>query len=679
MPHPTVEARCPSPHVLDRYATEGIRDAQLDAHLSGCPHCRSELGRIQGDNAFLRGLGGDDTHVSGAAPEAADRPIRIPGYEIAHEINRGRQGIVYKAVQRSTRQTVAIKMMRGAVLPDPLDRMRFEREVKILAALEHPHIVAIHDSGVMDGIAYLVMDYVPGRSLVELIADRRNERRAGGRASGRAPGSSVRPRDPRARIRNDLEVFAKICEAVDAAHLRGVIHRDLKPGNIRVDERGEPRVLDFGLAKIAVDPVEGAATMITGAVVGTPAYASPEQLSGRVERLDIRTDVYSLGVILYEMLTGELPVESSGTVFDIAQRVRTVEPVRPRARCPEIDDDLSTIVMQCLQKEPDRRYRNAGDVARDIHRYLKGEPLDARRDSTWYVLRKTIARHRTTVFATLGVIAALAGLAAYVRSVEIQKAAVERAAFLQAQRTNASLGQALASADALFTLYMRVISSIYNDNEVRKASAPLVVSAIRTALRDVDVSAGAVSGEVEGTLRVSFVNFLTATEDPADLQLAREQLDAAERAFNRSTRTAGEVRGLRLGAKLGRARIFMAEQPPNWDAAEHEFRDAVYQAAASGGWTHAITLAHLGNAGNFYSQTRTTERAGWWLSKAAEILDEANPPVPMRAKLLVVFRKVSLAAEEFYKSSGKPDQAQRLAAIRERHEQQAAESQPADK
>ncbi len=222
-------------------------------------------------------------HYSAGTVLAADS---FPGYELAGEIHRGAQGVVYRALQKSTQREVAIKVMREGPFAGPHDRARFEREVHILGQLKHPNIVAIHDSGQAAGHFYFVMDFIPGESL--------DLHTAGDRMS----------------VNDTLLLFGKICEAVNAAHLKGVIHRDLQPGNIRIDADGEPHVLDFGLAKLAPDGLGARqrvhpggsskqAMTLTGQFIGSLPWASPEQASGRPDQIDVRTDVYSLGVIIY--------------------------------------------------------------------------------------------------------------------------------------------------------------------------------------------------------------------------------------------------------------------------------------------------------------------------------------------------------------------------------------------
>ncbi|HVZ93186.1 MAG TPA: serine/threonine-protein kinase, partial [Phycisphaerales bacterium] len=215
---------------------------------------------------------------------AAPMPDVFPGYEITREIHRGGQGVVYQAIHKATTRKVAIKVMREGPFAGVRDKARFEREVEILAQLDHPNIVGILDSGEASGSFFFVMDYISGRSLDAHIGE------------------------TDLTIDESLALFAKICDAVNAAHLRGVIHRDLKPGNIRVDGSGEPHILDFGLAKVATGSISGEShphvMTVTGQFVGSLPWASPEQAAGAVGEIDLRTDVYSLGVILYQMLTG---------------------------------------------------------------------------------------------------------------------------------------------------------------------------------------------------------------------------------------------------------------------------------------------------------------------------------------------------------------------------------------
>ncbi|MFO0837814.1 MAG: serine/threonine-protein kinase [Phycisphaerae bacterium] len=338
------------------------------------------------------------TTVGGSSIRAGRLPppvsaLEFPGYEISGEIHRGGQGVVYRGVHHATRREVAIKVLRAGVHASPADRLRFEREAQILAQLRHPNIVGVHDSGVVGEHAFLVMDYIAGLPLDEHVRER------------------WKLGD---RVDQGLGLFAKVCEAVSAAHLRGVIHRDLKPANIRVDPRGEPHVLDFGLAKLAqTDSGDGsdAAMTQTGQFVGSLPWAAPEQAAGLPDQIDIRSDVYSLGVILYQMLTGALPISTSGGFREVLYRIQHADPIRPRSISRGVDDELETITLKCLAKERERRYQSAGELARDIRRYLAGEPIEAKRDSVAYVLRKELRRHRVPVaIASAFALVVVAGL-----------------------------------------------------------------------------------------------------------------------------------------------------------------------------------------------------------------------------------------------------------------------------
>jgi serine/threonine protein kinase/Tfp pilus assembly protein PilF len=367
------------------------------------------------------------------------------GYDIVREIRRGGQGVVFEAVQRSTGRTVAIKWMRDSAFASTGDRMRFEREVRILAQLNHPNIVTIHDSGVTPtGDNYFVMNYIPGMPLDDYV-----DRLSAGKDATHQPkpldhtqthSGNVQPRRPTAirpsasagviDVTHCLKLFEKVCDAVHTAHLRGIIHRDLKPSNIRIDERGEPHILDFGLAKLSDPPTTGGsppdglsdmAGRLTGAseftqsgqFVGSLPWASPEQVEGRSDLIDIRTDVYSLGVILFQMLTGRFPYPVMGHIREVMDHITHTAPTRPRGLRPTLDDEIETIVLKCLAKEPNRRYQSAGELARDLDRYLSGDAIEAKRDSIHYVLRKQLRRYRLplSIAATI-VLLIIAGLGA---------------------------------------------------------------------------------------------------------------------------------------------------------------------------------------------------------------------------------------------------------------------------
>ncbi len=350
----------------------------------------------------------------------------FPGYELLRELHRGGQGIVYLAIQKATRRKVAIKVMLEGPFAGQRDRLRFEREVQILGSLNHPNIVAVHDSGTTaTGSFYYVMDYISGVPLDEHVREkfptcdlripirRRGSSASGPRIGNRKPWTRSGRVQGRSEIDHLLVLFSRICEAVNAAHLRGVIHRDLKPGNIRIDANGEPHVLDFGLAKIAMGDVtpdsRPAMMTTTGQFVGSLPWASPEQAEGRIEQIDVRTDVYSLGVILYQMLTDRFPYSVVGNMRDVLDNILRAEPARPSTIHRSINDEVETIVLKCLAKERERRYQTAGEIARDIGHYRAGEPIEAKRDSTWYVVRKTMRRHKAQVAVAALVMLLIAG------------------------------------------------------------------------------------------------------------------------------------------------------------------------------------------------------------------------------------------------------------------------------
>jgi WD40 repeat protein/predicted Ser/Thr protein kinase len=330
--------------------------------------------------------------LSGPSGPPAPAPPIVEGYEVLAEIGRGGMGVVYKARQLATGgRLVALKVMLGEPFTTASQLRRFHREVEIAAELHHPHIAEIYDSGLTRGRHYFAMQYVEGQPLDMFYRDRRLS------------------------FDDQLRLFQTVCEAVAYAHQRGVIHRDLKPSNILVDKDGHPHILDFGLARLLGEGTEApglAATLtVDGAILGTLPYMAPEQAAGRAAAIDTRTDVYALGVILYELLTGQYPYQVVGQMAEVLQNIAAAAPRRPSTLNRRIGDEIETIILRALQKEPARRYAGALDFARDIGHYLADEPIEAKRDSGLYVLRKTIRRYRLPLAAAAGLVVFLAAFA----------------------------------------------------------------------------------------------------------------------------------------------------------------------------------------------------------------------------------------------------------------------------
>ncbi len=346
---------------------------------------RAAAGEASGNGRRSGSSTGDEPTLvpgsgSGVPPgDAVPLGPGIEGYALKEEVHRGGQGIVYRAVQLGTKRQVALKVLIEGPFASESTRQRFEREIELAAALRHPNIVTILDSGLTLGRYYFAMEFIEGVRLDRYLA---------------------RHRPP---LETTLALLEKVCNAVNFAHQRGVIHRDLKPANILIDEEGEPHVLDFGLAKPVPQTARGDTTIrvlsTSGQLIGTVAYMSPEQAAGSQD-VDVRSDVYSLGVIFYEVLTGQSPYPVEGPLGETLTRIANDEPLNPCTRRDvaatgyRIDDELATILLKALAKEPERRYQSAGELARDIRHHLNGEPVEAKRASGLYVLRKTLRRYR---------------------------------------------------------------------------------------------------------------------------------------------------------------------------------------------------------------------------------------------------------------------------------------------
>jgi hypothetical protein len=263
---------------------------------------------------------------------------------------RGVFGLVYEARDVELNRRVAIKIPSGRVLSTPEDRERFLREARTAASLRHPHIVPVFEIGDTDGQPYIVTEFIDGTTLAESLARSRFS------------------------ARDAARLVRQLAEAMGAAHARGVVHRDLKPGNILLDSQGEPRITDFGLARLSSEH----STLTTeGQLLGTPAYMAPEQAAGHIDQVDARSDIYSLGVVLYELLTGEQPFR--GTPHMVIQQVLSEEPRPPRALDDRIPRDVETICLRAMSKDPRRRFGSAQELAEDLARFLAHEPIRSRR------------------------------------------------------------------------------------------------------------------------------------------------------------------------------------------------------------------------------------------------------------------------------------------------------------
>jgi serine/threonine-protein kinase len=370
---------------LTASAREGS-PADFDRITADYPDLADELRQLYGAAMVVDAVaqrsdslaGGDPTQVADPSPAiSSELPRRLGDYELREEIGRGGMGVVYRALQLSLNRTVAIKLILRGRHASPTEQTRFLAEAEAVARLEHPGIVPIFEVGSHEGQLFFSMKYIEGQTLAGMLS------------KGPLPGAQA------------AEILVKVARAIDYAHSRGVLHRDLKPANILIDEGGEPVVTDFGLAKLLSS--DNSLTH-SGAVLGTPSYMAPEQAAGSRGPLGPGCDVYSLGTLLYAMLTGRPPFQAASPV-DTVLMVLEQDPLPPRLINAKADRDLELIALRCLQKPPELRYLSAGALADDLRAWLAGEPIAARSGQFSQVLARMFREtHHATVLENWGLL-----------------------------------------------------------------------------------------------------------------------------------------------------------------------------------------------------------------------------------------------------------------------------------
>jgi serine/threonine protein kinase len=380
---------------IDRNAPE------VAEHLATCAACRARAEQFRaGMNAVSEA----------STPATPPLPDRIGTYRVVRRLGEGGMGIVYEAEQQTPKRPVAIKVVRGGYAGDEYRVRLFQREAQTLGRLRHPGIASIYEAGQTgEGQHFFVMELVRGVPLLDFVRERAVDRK------------------------QRLELLRGVCDAINYAHQRGVIHRDLKPSNILVTPEGSPKILDFGLARISDPDAPRTTTADVGRIMGTLPYMSPEEARGNMDEIDVRTDVFSLGVILYELLTEQLPYTVRRTALPDAVRTICEEPPRrPGSIDRTLRGDLETIILKALEKEPGRRFQSAAALSEDIRRYLTDQPILARRASALYQIRKFVVRHR--IFVTLAAASIILVAAArlwYDHLDELRRASIERNEELQ--------------------------------------------------------------------------------------------------------------------------------------------------------------------------------------------------------------------------------------------------------
>jgi eukaryotic-like serine/threonine-protein kinase len=493
-------------------------------------------------------------------------PAKIGHYRVLRLLGEGGMGAVYEAEQEQPRRMVALKVIKPGFATSENLR-RFQHESQALGRLQHPGIAQIYEANTADaGLGpqpYFAMELIRGHALCEYAVEQNLD------ARGR------------------LELMGKVCDAVAHAHQRGVIHRDLKPSNILVDETGQPKILDFGVARVTESDVQHTRQTDVGEIVGTLAYMSPEQVVGDPQALDIRSDVYALGVILYELLVGKLPYNiHRRPLHEALEVIREEEPVPVSSIQPSYRGDINTIVAKALEKDKSRRYASAADLAGDIRCYLGDEPITARPASTSYRLQKFAQRHKALVAGTAAVFLVLA--------------AGVVASTWQAMRARTAEQAAASEAAAA-----RAINDFLRNDLLAQASAatqsgpqstPDPDLKVRTAL---DRAAAHLTGKFDRQPEVEAAVRETIGQTYLGLGLYPQARSQLERALEVGRRLLGveTPKTLKIVSALGRTAYLQGRYPD----AETLYGQAVASQQRVLGLTNADTLSSMSGLATAYT------------------------------------------------------------------------------
>jgi serine/threonine protein kinase len=554
-------------------AREAGRSEELSALLARHPDLVDEIVAFVAGQDEVARLAAPLRDAVAAANTAEQ--IRLSGalgdFRILREVGRGGMGIVYEAEQISLGRRVALKVLPFAATLDPKHLQRFHNEARAAAILDHPHIVKVHAVGCERAVHFYAMQFIEGKSLTELLAAPRHQRASAARSAAAATAPAVAstetaPRDA-AYFRRVAEWGVQAAEALEHAHALGMVHRDVKPANLLVDGQGKLWVTDFGLARTAND----AGLTMSGDLLGTLRYMSPEQALARHGLVDHRTDVYSLGATLYELLTGRPAVDGQDRQ-EILRRIADEEPRPPRALDGAVPADLETIVLKALEKNPQDRYATAQDLADDLRRWAEDRPIAARRPTVIHRLLKLSKRHQaalltTCLFLTLAATGlAIGSVLLWQQKKETEKALnraeeQERMARANADRARAQRERAELNLDWSLNVTGDVLDKLSTEEFSKPMAIPevrrrLMAHAVRNLQRHMDEN-NADPAVRQDTARICLAIALLHSSQ-ADHAAARAALEKGRSLLE--TLTAESSDDFRIWLQLGHTHVFLASK-----------------------------------------------------------------------------------------------------------------------